>query len=436
MNKNIKVFTNNIDEKCLDQINNISSSKAFKNEVIRIMPDCHAGKGAVIGFTSTFADKIVPNVIGVDIGCGMLCCEIGEQNVDLPKMDFFIHDNIPAGQGAVNENANEEILPLLKQLKMFDKISKKDLEQIQKSIGSLGSGNHFIEVDENEDGEKFLIIHTGSRSLGTKVAEYYQNLAIEQSKPPKNTVTDNIKKAKAEGLSGVELGNFAQEQNRLYKEELELYKNNSDLTFLSGIDAENYLHDMRITQEYARINRETIAKNIETHLITRQKLKPFKEQFHTVHNYIGEDNVIRKGAVSAHKGVKLLIPINMADGSIIAIGKGNPEWNNSAPHGAGRLFSRGEANRKFNMEEYENSMLGIETSTVNKNTLDEAPMAYKPMKEIIENSKDTIEIQQVVKPIYNFKGHNDLPFVPFFFRNTKNNETECESNIKKVKFSL
>ena len=378
------------------QVKTLLDQKFTKGLKVRIMPDCHSGTGCVIGTTMTIKDKIVPNLVGVDIGCGMLCVKLGKIDIDLAKLDEFIHKYIPAGQ-----NVNEDITPsdiVLEDLKCFDKL--KQVNYLKKSIGSLGGGNHFIEVDIALDGSKYLIIHTGSRNLGCQVAEIYQNKAIQyhedkifNKKLERERV---IKEYKEQGLEK----QIQAKLKEIEKKEIVLPMP-KELCYLEGKDFDDYMHDMHISQEYAKLNRMEIAKRILSHLdLNLDELFYFE----TVHNYINmNDKILRKGAISAYKNETVLIPINMKDGCIIAKGKSNKKYNCSAPHGAGRLISRGKAIKTLSLEEYQKSMDGIYSTTVNKNTLDEAPMAYKPIESILKNIKGTVDIIEIIKPIYNFK---------------------------------
>jgi len=397
--KDLKIFTQNIEQEAIDEINLLLEQEPFKDCKVRIMPDVHAGKGCVIGFTADLGEKVIPNIVGVDIGCGMLCVELGKIELDLEKLDKVINEHIPAGR-----NIREQ------RLLDFEKINElycfrelKDSKKFNKAIGTLGGGNHFIEVDIDDEENKYLVIHTGSRNLGKQVAEYYQNLAIELCSG-KEEMFDRreeiIVKYKAQGRR-------AEIQKALRELEKE-YKNNkpslpSELCYLEGKYREKYLHDMKICQEYASLNRINIAKQI----LLNMGLETTAKNFETIHNYISfEDNIVRKGAISAKKGEKVLIPINMRDGSIIATGKGNDDWNNSAPHGAGRIMSRHKAKETFNLTEFKESMSGIYTTSIAEETIDEAPFVYKNMQEIIDNIQDTVEIQKIIKPIYNFKAKN------------------------------
>jgi RNA-splicing ligase RtcB len=334
----------------------------------------------------------------------MLCVELGNIDLNLEKLDKVINENIPAGR-----NIREH------KLLDFDKINDlyclrelKEIKKFNRAIGTLGGGNHFIEIDVDDEGNKYLVIHTGSRNLGKQVAEYYQNLAIELCSGKEEFYQrkdELIKTYKEQGRKS--------EIQEAIKELEKEYKNNKpilpkDLCYLEGKYRDMYLHDMKICQEYATINRMMIADTIlEKYLNVPMALYFTKNGFETVHNYISfEDNIVRKGSISAKKGEKVLIPINMRDGSIIAIGKGNEDWNCSAPHGAGRIMSRIKAREKVNLEEFKETMKGVYSTSINESTVDEAPFVYKPMQEIIDNIKDTVEIQKIIKPIYNFKANN------------------------------
>lgn len=392
-----KVFTNVLDENCIDHIKGLLDLEAFREAQVRIMPDCHAGSSCVIGFTADLGDKIIPNIVGVDIGCGMLTVELGKIDIDLPRLDQVIHDKVPCGRN-VNEGRLMRFTEL-QDMRCYRELN--DTKAIERAIGSLGGGNHFIEIDEDEDGCKYLVIHTGSRQLGKQVAEHYQKIArgLHTGWGPLWDKEEVIKREyKASGRRS-EIQDALKELHRSFHQtapDMPL-----EYTFLSGKYTDDYLHDMRICQKYADENRKMIARLI----IENYGLEPLSE-FTTVHNYIDHDsNIIRKGAVSAKEGEVLLIPINMRDGSLLCRGKGNPDWNYSAPHGAGRLFSRGTAFHEFTLEEYERTMreAGIYSTTVDGSTLDECPMAYKGMKDIVDNIAPTAEIIKILKPIYNFK---------------------------------
>ena len=406
--KDLKIFTTNIEQEAVNQINELLKQEPFKNCKVRIMPDVHAGKGCVIGFTADLGEKVIPNIVGVDIGCGMLCVELGNIELDFKDLDRVVNEYIPAGRNIRKQK-----------LLNFDKINElyclrelKETKKFNRAIGTLGGGNHFIEIDADNNGNKYLVIHTGSRNLGKQVADYYQNLAIELCSGKEEMYKKKeeiIKKYKEQGRKS----EIQQALKELEKE----YKNNKpnlpkELCYLEGKHREMYLHDMKICQEYASLNRLQIAKQI---IINYYKLTYIPEMyppimqnsFETIHNYISfEDNIVRKGAIRANKNEKVLIPINMRDGSIIAVGKGNQDWNCSAPHGAGRIMSRTKAKERFKLEEFKQSMKDVYSTSVVEETIDESPMVYKSMQEIIENTKDTIEIQKTIRPIYNFKAKN------------------------------
>lgn len=397
--KDLKIFTDNIEDEAIMQIDLLLEQEPFKDCKVRIMPDVHSGKGCVIGFTADLGNKVIPNIVGVDIGCGMLCVELGKVDLDLAKMDKIINKVIPAGR-----NIRE------RKLTDFEKINDlyclrelRDIKKFNKSIGTLGGGNHFIEIDKDEENNKYLVIHTGSRNLGKQVADYYQGLAIELCSGKEDMFEEKekiIKEYKAQGRKA--------EIQKALKDLEKKYKNNkpnlpNELCYLTGKYREMYLHDMKICQEYASLNRLYIAKEI---LINYFENCDFYS-FETIHNYISfEDNIVRKGAISAKEGERVLIPINMRDGSIIAVGKGNKDWNQSAPHGAGRIMSRKKAKETFKLEDFKESMKDVYTTSVVKETIDEAPFVYKSMQEILDNIKDTVEVERVIKPIYNFKAKN------------------------------
>lgn len=393
-----KVFTDNVEEEVIDQIVELCNQPFIEGSKVRIMPDTHVGVGCVIGFTADLGENVIPNIVGVDIGCGMLTVELGDIEVDVVKLDEIIRKYIPSGK-----NTHEG------RLIRFNKLQElhcyRDLQRtkrIERSIGTLGGGNHFIEVGKDSSGKSYLVIHSGSRNLGTQVALIYQNLAIDLCSGKESYFIERekiITEYKKEGRRK-EIQKALKELKSRYDELQPKYP--KQLCFLTGEFREKYLHDMNICQEYAVLNRNTMADIILKKLLGKG-IEKF-EYFNTIHNYINfKDNIIRKGSVSAYKGEKLLIPINMRDGSLICVGKGNEDWNYSAPHGAGRLMSRTKAKETVSLDEFEKSMEGIYTTSVNEFTLDEAPMVYKPMEEIVENIKDTVDIIGVIKPIYNFK---------------------------------
>lgn len=404
--KNLKIFTKNIEQEAINQIDLLLAQEPFKDCKVRIMPDVHAGKGCVIGFTANLGNKVIPNIVGVDIGCGMLCIELGQQDIDLERLDKIINENIPSGRNIREDSIVK--LDKLQELYCFREL--KETKNFNKAIGTLGGGNHFIEIDVDDENNKYLVIHTGSRNLGKQVADYYQNLAIELCSGKEeffNKKEEIIKTYKEQGRKS-EIQGALKELEKEFKEAKPNLPN--DLCYLAGKYRDMYLHDMKICQEYASLNRLYIAKEIlmnyfELTYVPEIDFPPVMcDRFETIHNYISfEDNVVRKGAISAKEGERVIIPINMRDGSIIARGKGNEDWNNSAPHGAGRLMSRTKAREIFNLEQFKESMKDIYTTSVTEDTIDEAPFVYKPMEEIIENIKETVEIERIIKPIYNFK---------------------------------
>lgn len=401
MMSNLKIFTKNVEQEAVDQIELLLAQDAFKDCKVRIMPDVHAGKGCVIGFTADLGEKVIPNIVGVDIGCGMLCVSLGQTDIDFEKLDNVIRSYVPSGRD-VHEG---KIIRFdeLQELKCYREL--RDTKRLERSIGTLGGGNHFIEVDVAEDGYKYLVIHTGSRNLGKQVADYYQNLAFELMSGKDKLYEEQdrlIKEYKSAGRKS-EIQSAIAELHRNFKAVNPNIP--KDLCYLEGKYREDYLHDMRICQKFAYINRVMIAQIICNHMGWGVDAD-MPDYFECIHNYIDHDsNIVRKGAISAKYGEKVLIPINMRDGCIIGTGKGNEDWNCSAPHGAGRVMSRTKAKELVSLEEFEKAMDGIYTTSVNTSTIDESPMAYKTMDEIIGNIKDTVEIVDIIKPIYNFKAN-------------------------------
>jgi len=354
-----KVFTDTAEQGTLTQIQHLLNMEFTEGSKIRIMPDAHVGMGCTIGTTMTITNKIVPNLVGVDIGCGMETVMLKDKRIELEQLDKAIHNYIPAGFSIRKEphHLNDDI-----DLSKLRCAKNVDLKRAILSIGTLGGGNHFIELGKDDDDKLYLVVHSGSRNLGKQVCEHYQNAAADS------------------------LGRHGKGADRV-------------LAYLEGELFDNYLHDMAIIQRYADINRKAIVKELQK----RVKFK-ISDQFETIHNYIDLDSMIlRKGAISSQKDERMLIPMNMRDGSLLCLGKGNSDWNYSAPHGAGRLMSRTVAKQKITLTEYEKSMKGIYSTTVNRSTLDEAPLAYKPMDEIVANISDTAEIVTTIKPLYNFK---------------------------------
>lgn len=382
-----------VEDEAIEQIHRMCDYPMTKGAQIRIMPDVHAGKGCTIGTTMTITDKVVPNVVGVDIGCGMYTVNLGRADIDFEKVDEAAHF-IPSGMNVWEEC--QECFDLQELRCYRDLRASKYLER---SIGTLGGGNHFIEIDAASDGTKYLVIHSGSRNLGKQVAEHYQKLAVNLDRG-----YDGYFKKRDEIIRTYkEQGRRREIQAALEELYAQVYESEpsmpEDLCYLSGKYLNDYLHDVEICQRFARRNREKMAEI----LLSRTGMTG-GDAFHTIHNYIDTDEMIlRKGAIAAHKGEKVLIPINMRDGSILAIGKGNPEWNFSAPHGAGRIMSRTKAKNSLSLDEYRQEMAGVYTTSVNENTLDEAPMAYKSLEDIIDVIRDCVDVIEVMKPIYNFK---------------------------------
>ena len=345
-----KIFTDTVDEASIAQVLLLLNQEFVSGTKIRLMPDIHAGAGCTIGTTMTITDKIVPNLVGVDIGCGMETIQLKETHIEPQKLDKLIYEKIPSGFCYKHIHSN----------------------RAEKSLGTLGGGNHFIEADKSDDGTIYIVVHSGSRHLGLEVANFYQE---EGYKVLNNSIKKDTKRTSIP----------------------------KQLAYVSGDLFHAYIHDMKIVQKYAKLNRKAmmdeIIKGMKIHVVN---------QFTTIHNYIDtESMILRKGAVSAKNGERLLIPINMRDGSLICIGKGNDDWNQSAPHGAGRLMSRSAAKQSFTVSEFKKQMHGIYTTSVNKDTLDECPMAYKEMDDIISHIKDTVNIETIIKPIYNFKAGGD-----------------------------
>lgn len=384
-------YAKTVEEEAIEQIRRMCDYEFTKDSKIRIMPDVHAGKGCTIGTTMTISDKAVPNIVGVDIGCGMYTVNIGKADLDFAKLDEAAHF-IPSGMH-IWEGRQERFD--LTELRCYR--SLKNTKWLERSLGTLGGGNHFIEVDQAQDGTKYLVIHTGSRNLGKQVAELYQQLAVDLHKgketyfAQRDAIIAEYKAAGRRKEIQAALNAISWQKREATMPE--------DLCYVYGTYFADYLSDVEICQRFAKQNREKIAEV----LLERIGLSG-TEAFHTIHNYIDTNEMIlRKGAIAAHQGEKVLIPINMKDGSILAIGKGNPEWNYSAPHGAGRVMSRSKAKANLNMEDYKQAMAGIYTTSVNEATLDEAPMAYKSLEDILDVIQESVDILDVMKPIYNFK---------------------------------
>lgn len=358
------VFNDHLDPESRNQIHEFCNQELFRDANIRIMPDVHAGKGCVIGYTATLGPKVVPNLIGLDIGCGIQATRLGGLNPSYEKLDQFIRKHIPSGFKR-NKSADPKDFPekFIVDLKKTCKVLDIDMMEHLKGLGSLGGGNHFIEVAIDSDKARWLLIHSGSRNFGLQVATWHQEKAIRRSQENRSDIPKHF-------------------------------------AYLEGNDREAYIRDMKVAQTYARLNRREMTRRILEHLNETEDL----DQFETVHNYINfDDGIIRKGAISAHQGERMVIPLNMRDGSLIAYGKGNPEWNFSAPHGAGRRMSRNRARKELDFEDFRKGMKNVWTSTVSKKTLDEAPGAYKPKGEILKYISDSVKISGILKPAYNFK---------------------------------
>lgn len=380
-----------IEQEAIDQIRRMCDYEFTKGSVIRIMPDVHAGKGCTIGTTMTIQDKAVPNVVGVDIGCGMYTVKLNERELDFARFDEAAHF-VPSGMKTWEGRQEPFDLEALRCFR-----SLKNTRRLQRSLGTLGGGNHFIEIDRAADGTLYLVIHTGSRNLGKQVAEHYQRLAVELNRgreayfKKRDALIAEYKAAgrRKEIQAALKALHWADKPLTIPE----------DLCYVYGEYLDDYLHDVEICQQFARRNRELIAEI----LLSRSGLTG-SEVFHTIHNYIDtQEMILRKGAIAAHKGEKVLIPINMRDGSVLAIGRGNPDWNYSAPHGAGRLMSRTAARQTLDMDAYAEAMKGVYTTSVNLSTIDEAPMAYKSLDDIIGVIRDSVDVIDIMKPIYNFK---------------------------------
>ena len=390
-----------VEDEAIEQIRSMCDYALTEGSRVRIMPDVHAGKGCTIGTTMTIIDKACPNIVGVDIGCGMYTVKLDVKEPDFKLIDAACY-YIPSGM-SVWEGRQEPFD--LTGLKCYR--SLKDTKRLERSLGTLGGGNHFIEVEKSSDGTYYLVIHSGSRNLGKQVAEIYQQLAIDLHMGKEEYFKQRdeiIRRYKEEGRRSEIQSAIKQLEHEYKTQDLDAPK---DICWLWGSYLEDYLHDVEICQRFARRSREKMAEII----LERTGMKAL-ESFHTIHNYIDtEEMILRKGAIAAHEGEKVLIPINMRDGSVLAVGKGNPEWNYSAPHGAGRIMSRAAAKRQLSLAEYRETMKGIFTTSVSAETLDEAPMAYKSLEDIIDVIRDSVDIIDILKPVYNFKASDDqLPW--------------------------
>lgn len=410
----VKIFTDNIENTALEQIQQLLSIDVFRKSKIRIMPDVHAGVGCVIGFTGNLGDKVIPNIVGVDIGCGILVQPLTlKHNIDYHAFNEYILHAIPSGRDFRTDNhmplpqsymdCYREAKELILQLRCYREL--KEQKRLYKSIGSLGGGNHFIELDHDEQGNLYLVVHTGSRNLGKQVADIYQKLVIKcQSGWDKLIAEQNriIEGYKQSGRKS-ELQEVIRDLHNSFKMRKPSIPN--DLCYLEGMFREDYLHDMRLCQRWAQINRRMIVDLLLDYLINHDYISKRQENeaFESIHNYIDDDNLIRKGAISARLGERCVIPLNMRDGSLICVGKGNKDWNLSAPHGAGRVLNRSQAFKELSLDEFKQSMNGIYSETVTQATLDESPMVYKSAKEIMRNIQETVNVENIIKPIFNFK---------------------------------
>lgn len=408
----VKIFTDNVEESAVEQIKQLMSIDVFSSCKVRIMPDVHAGAGCVIGFTGDLGDKVIPNIVGVDIGCGILVQPFRcLKEIDYHALNEYILKAIPSGRNYRSDEymsflqkymeRYSEAKSLIRQIRCYREL--KEVKRLDKSIGTLGGGNHFIELDKDEQGMYYLVVHTGSRNLGKQVAEIYQKLAVKcqsgwtEMMEEQNRIIAEYKQAGKKG----ELQDVIRKLHNSFKMRKPTIP--TDLSYLEGEFREDYLHDMRLCQQWAAINRKLIVDLLLDFLVKEGYADVSENPFESVHNYIGNDNIIRKGAISAYKSEKCIIPMNMRDGSLICIGKGNVDWNNSAPHGAGRVMSRAQAFKQISMDDFIQSMQDIYSETVSENTKDESPMVYKPMDEIIGNITETVDIINVIKPVFNYK---------------------------------
>jgi len=411
-----KIFTDNVESSAQGQIITFLNDKTFENGNIRIMPDVHAGAGAVIGFTAPVGDRIIPNVIGVDIGCGVCAFKLGHRKdigEKFDKLDKFIEKTIPHGMNVNGDyrdlaksgycGTKDEFDAFTAEVKEVCNRTEQNFTRVMCSLGSLGGGNHFIEIDKDDEGNLWLVVHSGSRNFGLQIAKYHQNKAKEyldfmKSSENAKLVAEVKKTANKKEISG--------KIKKAKDEAKEKYGVHTGLEYLEGGGADQYKKDMDVAQRFASFNRLVMVGRIVEGFYGLKYSE--MEVYHSIHNYINfEDGIVRKGAISAHCGEKVVIPLNMADGTIIGIGKGNEDWNNSAPHGAGRKMSRSKAKKSLDVDYFRKRMkqAGVWSSCVGKSTLDEAPMAYKKAQEIIDYLEPTVEIQCHMKPVYNFKAH-------------------------------
>lgn len=379
------VYAETIDDSCISQIYGFLNNPITKDVKVAVMPDANTGKGSTVGFTQEIKDKVNPSMVSVDVGCGMLVLKVSKDfHMDLPKLDKIMHQKIPSGLKHC-----DKVSPFAKNINLKELIADVNHNKEILGLSSLGGGNHFVEVDKDQNGDYYIVIHSGSRHLGVAVCEYWERVANNFHKKLAVKKSELINAKDEKGLA-----------------ELPDVVTSYGLSYLMGDDLKGYLHDMKITQEFARLNREAMLDVICTEMGIKKRY--ILDKFCTIHNYIDLDKMIlRKGAISLEKGERAIIPISMAYGSLIVTGKGNPDWNYSGPHGAGRLLSRSDAKNSISMAEYKKSMEGIYTTSVNSSTIDESPMAYKNPDEIIKAIDETAEIIDIIKPIYNFKSGSD-----------------------------
>ena len=379
------VYAETIDDSCISQIYGFLNNPITKDVKVAVMPDANTGKGSTVGFTQEIKDKVNPSMVSVDVGCGMLVLKVSKDfHMDLPKLDKVIHQKIPSGLKHC-----DKVSPFAKNINLRELIADVNHNKEILGLSSLGGGNHFIEVDKDQNGDYYIVIHSGSRHLCVAVCEYWEKVANNFHKKLAVKKSELINAKNEKGLT-----------------ELPDVVTSYGLSYLMGDDLKGYLHDMKITQEFARLNREAMLDVICTEMGIKKRY--ILDKFCTIHNYIDLDKMIlRKGAISLEKGERAIIPISMAYGSLIVTGKGNPDWNYSGPHGAGRLLSRSDAKNSISMADYKKSMEGIYTTSVSSSTIDESPMAYKNPDEIIKAIQDTAEIIDIIKPVYNFKASSD-----------------------------
>lgn len=390
-------YATTVEEEAIEQIRRMCDYQLTAGSKVRIMPDVHAGKGCTIGTTMTVTDKVCPNIVGVDIGCGMYTVQLADKELDFVKIDEAAH-YIPSGMRTWEGRVEHFDLTDLRCYR-----SLRDSRRMERSLGTLGGGNHFIEIDRAADGTYFLVIHSGSRNLGKQVAEHYQRLAIDLHAGKEDYYRrrdEIISTYKAEGRRS-EIQKTLKDLEKEYLAKTPDVP--EDLCWLYGSFLEDYLHDVEICQQFARRNREKMAE-----ILLERTGMTAVESFHTIHNYIDiDERILRKGAIAAHAGEKVLIPLNMRDGSVIAVGRGNPDWNYSAPHGAGRLMSRRKAKEEIDLESYREAMKGIYSTSINEQTIDEAPMAYKSIEDIVDVIRESVDILDIMKPVYNFKASDE-----------------------------